>query len=187
MRYTWLYLRLLLCLQLSGCQQSSDAAYGLMLRSIYSHSVPTVSATELQQELEQAPGSSEASSLLAGTSSLPAEPPLLLDTRTEREFEVSHLPGARYMGVGKPDLSVLKDVPLETPLVLYCAVGYRSEKVGEQLLAAGYTRVRHLHGGLFDWVNQGLSVYNNQGQTNSVHAYTRAWGMWLRKGRKVYD
>jgi rhodanese-related sulfurtransferase len=178
MRYTWLYLCLLLCLQLSGCQQGSDAAYQLVLRSIYNHSIPTLSATELQLEHEHNP---------AETSLLLAETPLLLDTRSLREFQVSHLPGARYMGYDEPDLSVLKDVSLDTPLVLYCAVGYRSEKVGEQLLALGYTQVRHLHGGLFDWVNQGLPVYNTQGQTDSVHAYTRSWGIWLRKGQKVYD
>lgn len=167
MRYTWLYL--LLCLLLSGCQQSSDAAYQLVLRGLYSHRVATLSVEELQQELTH------------------KSTPLLLDTRSLREFRVSHLPGARYIGYETPDLSVLKDVPLDTPLVLYCAVGYRSEKVGERLLAAGYTQVRHLHGGLYAWVNQGLPVYNTQGQTDSVHAYTPVWGLWLRKGQKVYD
>ncbi|WP_299989473.1 rhodanese-like domain-containing protein [uncultured Pontibacter sp.] len=172
MRYTWhhrLYLILLLCLLLSACQQPSDAAYNLMLRQLYSHSVDTISAIQVQQQLRQGIA------------------PLLLDTRSESEYQVSHLPGARYVGYEDFDLSDLKDVPQNTPLVVYCSVGYRSEKVGEQLQAAGYTQVRNLHGGLFGWVNQGLPVYDKQGQTTKVHGYTRAWGVWLRKGEKVYD
>ncbi|MBX0332519.1 rhodanese-like domain-containing protein [Pontibacter sp. HSC-14F20] len=172
MRYTWhhrLYLTLSLCLLLSACKQPPDAAYHLMLRQLYSHSVDTISVARVQQQLEQGIA------------------PLLLDTRSKSEYEVSHLPGARYVGYADFDLSDLKDVPPNTPLVIYCAVGYRSEKIGEQLQAAGYTNVRNLYGGLFEWVNHSLPVYNEQGQTTKVHGYTRAWGIWLREGEKVYD
>lgn len=172
MRYTLhirLYLTLLLSLLLPSCQQPSDAAYHLMLRQVYSHSVDTVSVGRVQQQLKQGIA------------------PLLLDTRSKSEYRVSHLPGARYVGYAEFDLSALKDVPPHTPLVVYCAVGYRSEKIGEQLQAAGYTDVRNLHGGLFAWVNEGLPVYNAQGLTTKVHGYTRAWGIWLCKGEKVYD
>nr|WP_230392060.1 rhodanese-like domain-containing protein [Pontibacter sp. FD36] len=172
MRYTWhhrLYLILMLCLLLSACKQPSDGAYNLMLRQLYSHNVDTISAIQVQQQLRQGIA------------------PLLLDTRSESEYQVSHLPGARYVGFEDFDLSDLNDVPPNTPLVVYCSVGYRSEKVGEQLQVAGYAQVRNLHGGLFGWVNQGLPVYDKQGQTTKVHGYTRAWGVWLRKGEKVYD
>ncbi|MDO6388951.1 rhodanese-like domain-containing protein [Pontibacter sp. BT731] len=172
MRSTWhhrLYLTLLLSLLLSACKPPSDATYNLVLRQLYSHSVDTISVTMLQQELRQGIA------------------PLLLDTRSINEYEVSHLPGAWYVGYADFDLSALKDVPPNKPLVVYCAVGYRSEKIGEQLQKAGYTNVRNLYGGLFGWVNQGLPVYSAQGQTTKVHGYTRAWGVWLRKGEKVYD
>lgn len=154
---------------LSACKQPSDAAYHLMLRQLYSHSVDTISTAHVQQQLNQGIAL------------------LLLDTRSEAEYRVSHLPGARYVGYTDFDLSDLKDVPQNTPIVVYCAVGYRSEKIGERLQDAGYTKVRNLHGGLFEWVNQGLPVHDAQGQTTKVHAYTRGWGIWLHKGEKVYD
>lgn len=172
MCYTWhlrLYLAWLLCLLLPACNQPSDAAYHVVLRQLYSHSVDTISVGQVQQQLEKGVA------------------PLLLDTRSRIEYGVSHLPGARYVGYKDFDLSDLKDVPPHIPLVVYCSVGYRSEKIGDQLQAAGYTHVRNLHGGLFEWVNQGLPVYNAQGPTTNVHGYTRAWGIWLRKGEKVYD
>lgn len=169
MRYTWLYLALLLSLLLLACKQPSDTAYNLMLRQLYNHRVDTISAAQVQQKLEQ------------------GIVPLLLDTRSKSEYQVSHLPGARYIGYADFDLSELKDVPSDTALVVYCAVGYRSEKIGEQLQAAGYTNVQNLHGGLFAWVNEGLPVYDSLGQTEKVHAYTRIWGIWLHDGDKVYD
>lgn len=172
MRYTWyhrLYLTTLLCLLLTACSQNPDAAYHQLLRQLYSHTVDTTSTRQVQQQLKQGIA------------------PLLLDTRTESEYRVSHLPGAIHVGYEHMDLSALKDVPPNTPLVVYCSVGYRSEKVGERLQATGYTAVRNLHGGLFEWVNQGLPVYDEQGETKKVYAYTRAWGVWLRKGEKVYD
>ncbi|PVY41262.1 rhodanese-like domain-containing protein [Pontibacter virosus] len=172
MRFTWhhrLYLTISFCLLLSACKQSGGKAYDLVLRQLYSHNVDTISVVQVQQQLKQGIA------------------PLLLDTRSKDEYEVSHLPEARYVGYKDFDLSDLKDVPSNTHIVVYCAVGYRSEKIGDKLKEAGYTNVHNLHGGLFEWVNQGLPVYDEQGQTTKVHGYTRAWGIWLREGEKVYD
>ena len=67
-------------------------------------------------------------------------------------------------------------------------MGYRSEKISEQLLDAGYTDVANLYGGIFEWKNQNQKVVNMDGQTTeSVHAYNRTWGIWLKNGEKVYD
>jgi hypothetical protein len=72
--------------------------------------------------------------------------------------------------------------------VVYCTVGVRSEKVGEKLKAAGYQNVRNLYGSIFEWVNQGNPVVDNQGKpTQQVHAYSRVWGVWLNKGEKIYE
>jgi 3-mercaptopyruvate sulfurtransferase SseA len=70
---------------------------------------------------------------------------------------------------------------------VYCSVGYRSEKVSEQLRQAGYQTVYNLYGGIFEWKNQGHPVVNAEGEpTERVHAYNRSWGVWLKKGDKVY-
>lgn len=156
-------------LLLPSCSQMEDKAYALLLRGMYAGTVPTITPAQLHSWMQR-----EAQ-------------PVLLDTRSEREYQVSHLAGARLMDYSRFNPAQLQDIPKNAPIVVYCSVGYRSERVGEQLQAAGYTSVRHLQGGLFMWINQGQAVYNAHGQTNEVHAYTYAWGWWLRKGKKVYD
>ena len=112
---------------------------------------------------------------------------LLLDARPPAEFEVSHLAAARRVGYDDFTAEALGPVAKTTPIVVYCSVGYRSEKVGEKLLKAGFTNVRNLYGGLFEWVNQGHGVVDAAGRpTARVHAYSRLWGVWLQRGEKVY-
>lgn len=110
-----------------------------------------------------------------------------LDAREREEFNVSRLPGARFVGYDDFEIERLSDVPKDTPIVVYCSVGYRSEKVGEKLLDAGYTNVQNLYGGIFHWVNQGNRVVNDSGDTEKVHAYNQRWGKWLNRGEKVYE
>jgi len=111
----------------------------------------------------------------------------ILDTRAKREFNVSHLPGAIWVGYEDFSLKRLNDLDYSTPLLVYCSVGYRSERIGEQLQNAGYQHVNNLYGGIFEWVNLGLPLENSRGQaTLKIHAYNRDWGKWLEKGIKVY-
>lgn len=113
---------------------------------------------------------------------------LLLDAREVSEYQVSHLSGARQVGYDKFDISVLKDVSKDRDIVVYCSVGYRSEKIAERLVEGGYTRVSNLYGGIFEWVNQGNEVVDmSEKKTDRVHAYSSSWGVWLNKGIKVYD
>jgi hypothetical protein len=70
--------------------------------------------------------------------------------------------------------------------VVYCAVGYRSERVGEKLLEAGYSRVLNMRGGIFAWVNRGFPVYGDGGHTDRIHGYSRRWSRWLERGEVVY-
>ncbi len=52
----------------------------------------------------------------------------------------------------------------ESKVVVYCSVGYRSEKIAEKLKAAGYKNVFNLYGGIFEWENQNLPVYDSNGE-----------------------
>lgn len=146
--------------------QVGSRAYQTLLNTLYQKSVPLLSVTEARQRPDL----------------------ILLDTREKKEFDVSHLPNARWVGYDDFDLSRVVDLPKTTPLLMYCSVGVRSEKVGEKLLAAGYTNVHNLNGSLFEWVNQGHPIVDNAGRpTLRVHGYSRMWGIWLRRGNKVYD
>ncbi|NJL77614.1 MAG: rhodanese-like domain-containing protein [Saprospiraceae bacterium] len=111
---------------------------------------------------------------------------IFLDAREWKEYEVSHIANAKYVGYDSFDLKTVQHLPKDQPIVVYCSVGYRSEKVAEQLKSAGYQQVTNLYGGIFEWRNQGNGVVNQTGSTEKVHAYNRAWGVWLKKGEKVY-
>lgn len=105
----------------------------------------------------------------------------LLDARPKAEFDVAHLKNARCVGFENFDKAAVEDLDRDSPIVVYCSVGYRSERVGEQLRELGFTRVLNLRGGIFDWFNQGLSVFNEGGETNAVHPFDEEWGRWVKK------
>ena len=112
---------------------------------------------------------------------LAAEPtPVLLDSRSREEFEVSHLEGARWVGFEEFDLERVADLDRDTPLVVYCSVGKRSELIGERLEEAGFRSVRNLRGGLFQWANEGRPIVNDSGPVQKVHPYNQMWGRWLK-------
>lgn len=145
--------------------QVQRGAYRTMLKTLLSHSVPEKSIQEAVKDSASV---------------------VFLDAREPGEFEVSHIAGAIPVGYDHFNLSQLPALDKKSPIVVYCSVGYRSEKITEKLLAAGFQNVSNLYGGIFEWVNQGHPVVNINGTTQQVHAYSRSWGVWLRKGEKVY-
>lgn len=111
---------------------------------------------------------------------------VFLDTRERSEFDVSHIKGAKWVGYDTFSLERVKGLPKDRPIVVYCSVGARSQEIGQKLQKAGFTQVYNLYGGIFHWVNEGKPVYSGGVQTQNVHAYNLAWGIWLTKGEKVY-
>ena len=67
------------------------------------------------------------------------EKPVLLDVRTEEEWNVSHLPGARRVDPSASTESVAAGISKDAPIVTYCAVGYRSGDLATRLREAGFT------------------------------------------------
>jgi rhodanese-related sulfurtransferase len=106
--------------------------------------------------------------------------PLLLDARTEAEYAVSHLDNAERIDPNTQDFLGLK-LPLETPIVVYCSVGYRSSRVVDRLQQAGFTQVINLEGSIFEWANQGRPVYSQGQRVRRVHPYSPVWGYLLRR------
>lgn len=142
----------------------SDKAYDLLLSVLLSHSVPEVSVDSIQQGAVR-----------------------ILDARTRREFEVSHIPGAVWIGYEEFSLDRLEGLDKQTPVAVYCAVGYRSERIAERLRNYGYTNVVNVYGGIFEWVNTNHSVVTSQRvETEDIHAYSSFWGFWLKRGTRIY-
>ena len=118
-----------------------------------------------------------------------SENPIILDTREKGEFDVSHIPGALWVGDKEFKLDRIKSQisTSDTTIVVYCSVGVRSEDIGEKLLKAGYSDVRNLYGGIFEWKNNGHIVVDSTGSdTEKVHAYSKYWGKLLTDANKVY-
>jgi rhodanese-related sulfurtransferase len=112
---------------------------------------------------------------------------VILDTRSYEEFEVSHLPNALFLDYDKFKTNEVEGINRKTKIIVYCSVGYRSERIGEKLLKMGFVDVRNLYGGIFDWVNNENTVVNQAGiKTDSVHTYNKDWSRWLTRGVKVY-
>ena len=88
----------------------------------------------------------------------------VLDTRPQREFAVSHIPGAMNVAA-KPGVEMSKYVSdvvevtrlvnnkKDSPIVLYCNGPFcgKSKRLSEELLAAGFTNVRRYQLGIPVW------------------------------------
>lgn len=81
-----------------------------------------------------------------------AQGALLLDVREASEFQQEHLPHAIHLPLGSIDLaSSRKLLPTDTPVVVYCQKGMRSQNAVEKLIQLGYERVYSVIGGLDAW------------------------------------
>jgi rhodanese-related sulfurtransferase len=114
---------------------------------------------------------------------------IFLDAREFAEYEVSHIAGSRYIGYDQCKIEKIKDIPKNKKIVVYCSIGYRSEKIATKLKKEGYTNVFNLYGSLFEWVNAGYETTDNQGKlTTKVHTYNKKWSQWVKnpKSQKVW-
>ncbi|MFY0653002.1 MAG: rhodanese-like domain-containing protein [Cyclobacteriaceae bacterium] len=165
MRAIWISLILIMIVFKSFGQSISDSAFDLMLDGLLANSVEMVNVDSIEN----------------------SDGVVWLDCREKKEFDVSHLKSAKWVGYDDFDIERLNGFDKDANIIVYCSVGYRSEKVGEKLESAGFKNVKNLYGGIFSWKNDEKPVYDSLGnETENVHAYNRIWGVWLKKGKKVY-
>lgn len=115
---------------------------------------------------------------------------LFLDARETAEFDVSHLPGAVNIGYDNLNLKTVKYVDKSRPIVVYCTVGYRSERAAKKLRKKGFTNVYNLYGSLYAWKLAGLPLEDAKGQpTERLHTYNEKWGSFVPDsiGEKVWE
>jgi hydroxyacylglutathione hydrolase len=86
---------------------------------------------------------------------MPSREVQLLDVRSPSEWDVGHIPGARYLFLG--DLpGGLRDLNPDRPVVVYCASGYRSGLAASILQARGFTAAANVPGGYRAWTAAGF-------------------------------
>ncbi len=114
---------------------------------------------------------------------------ILLDARETKEYEVSHIEGAKNVGYEHFLIENVANLDKKTPIVVYCSVGYRSEKIGEKLKSAGFTDVKNLYGSIFEWTNQGFPVVDSTNKSvPKIHTFNKLWSNWIsnKNIEKVY-
>jgi rhodanese-related sulfurtransferase len=157
---------MLLVYNLAFGQFVQSKAYDAMLKTLLAHDVNEIGAKDAKKD-----------SLV-----------VFLDAREKREFEVSHIKNAIWVGYDDFNLIRVKNIPKGQKIIVYCSVGYRSEKIAGKLTKSGFINVSNVVGGIFEWANLGYPLVDSNGKpTEKVHAYDRIWGVWLNKGEKVYQ
>jgi rhodanese-related sulfurtransferase len=76
---------------------------------------------------------------------------IILDVRTQEEFDAGHIAGAILV----PNETIIDEQPellpdLDAEILVYCRSGNRSGQAANKLLAMGYTNVVDF-GGIIDW------------------------------------
>ena len=147
---------------------SAQSTIPQVLKKLNKETVPYIKVAELQQHKKS----------------------IFLDAREPKEFNISHIKGAIPVGFdhfnAKRVSAAVKDK--NTPIIVYCSIGVRSEQIAEKLQKLGYKNVYNLYGGIFEYKNTGGKVVNNQNkETDSVHAFNKTWSKYLTKGIKVYE
>lgn len=156
---------LLFFYQKAMSQQDLDQKLGSLLKG----SVPFIYTGELMERMNR------------------QEKLIIFDTRKPKEYDVSHISGAIFINYDNFNSSMVENFEKDSPIIVYCTVGYRSEKIGEKLKKLGFENVHNLYGGIFEWKNNGHEVVNASGVTDSVHTYNKDWSKWLLKGVRVYE
>lgn len=138
--------------------KTESTAFNTLLQVVLTGSVPTISVSEFSRIRDSA---------------------TILDARKAEEYRVSRIPGAVHAGFDEFDISMMDNKAKDSPIIVYCSVGYRSEKIGEKLEEAGFENVRNLYGGIFEWVNQNQLIVDDNGRTDKIHPYNKFWSTWI--------
>jgi rhodanese-related sulfurtransferase len=109
-----------------------------------------------------------------------ADRPQLLDVRSEAEFHVSRIPGAIRIDPDSNAAGILPKVDPSRPVVVYCAVGYRSSELATRLINEGITNVANIQGSIFAWANAGLPLVSDTGAVFKVHPYNGTFGRMVK-------
>lgn len=106
---------------------------------------------------------------------------IFMDAREFEEYQVSHIPGSRFIGFDNFSIHTLDDISKESSIIVYCSIGYRSEKIATKLKKAGFKKVYNLYGSIFEWVNEGYEISDKSGRnSNKIHTYNKNWSKWVK-------
>lgn len=106
---------------------------------------------------------------------------VLIDARAQDEFAVSHLKGSMLY-----EESLVHKLNKNEPILIYCTIGVRSNRIAKQLSDMGF-EVYDMQEGILGWANNELPVIDSAGNTTkNIHTYNKSFAPLLKKGTAVY-
>lgn len=103
---------------------------------------------------------------------------LLVDVRTDAEWDVSAIPGAVHATTPAAIAAALARSG-QGEVVLYCSVGWRSARLADRLGGSLGVPVYNLAGSIFAWANSGRPVVKDGAGVERVHPYDDDWAPLL--------
>ena len=105
------------------------------------------------------PGSKNALTTTQATLLINREDAVVIDVRKSEEYVAGHLPESRNIPLSEledrvSELDKLKD----TPLIIVCQTGARSEGACTKLEKLGFSKTNNLQGGIAAWRDAGLPI-----------------------------
>ena len=90
---------------------------------------------------------------------------VLVDVRTEDEYNAARLPGAIHINRGLIEWVAPKKIQdTDAKIFVYCRTGARSAFSTQRLIEMGYTNVTNIYDAFKGWVVAGYPVYNRHGE-----------------------
>jgi rhodanese-related sulfurtransferase len=87
------------------------------------------------------------------------EDALVLDIRGAEDFKKGHITGARNLPLAQlPTQLTSLEKAKDAPIIVVCFAGVSAQGAAKQLLAAGFTKVAVLAGGMQKWTGDNLPV-----------------------------
>ncbi len=152
----------------SGCSHNQDAlTWPDVIRDIRSK-YPDVK--QLQTD--------ELHSWLSGPKS---ESVFVIDARAKKEYQISHIAGAKNIPYNKKPLKHFNNIKPDSIIIIYCSLGYRSSILARKLKKLGFNEVYNLEGSIFKWTNEGRPLVRKQTTVHKVHPYNTHWGKLLEE------
>jgi adenylyltransferase/sulfurtransferase len=81
------------------------------------------------------------------------DPPVVIDVRKAREFQICRIPGSILIPMGELP-GRMNELDPASEIVLHCRSGGRSRRVTDFLRAKGFSKARNLTGGVLAWIDE---------------------------------
>ncbi len=134
----------------------------------YWAALAAISGGWLLFDMIQAYGDKSQLSAIEATLLMNREDAQVIDVRDYGQFESGHIPNALHIPIAElPKRTAELEKLKSHPLILCCASGMRSKAAMLVLKKAGFEKLFHLRGGVFEWEKAGQPISHKAGSGKS--------------------